>query len=214
MGMGKKAGIGCLGVVVVLIIAGVVVVKNFKSIGRSAGAKLATTAVEAVVDQSGLSGTEKAEIMKPVKELAKEFKNEELTLEELGSILSKVAEGSLPTLLSMRSFEILYLEKSSLDAAAKKAASVTVSRYAQGHVTAKIKDSDGIQGIIWENTTNAEGEATKSLKEALTPEELQKCLAIMKKAADDAGIADKKFEIDIAGALRKSIANTKAELKQ
>ena len=212
MGMGKKAGIGCLGVVVVLIIAGVVVVKNFKSIGCSAGAKLATAAVEVVVDQSGLSGAEKAEIMKPVKELAKEFKNEELTVKELGSILSKVAEGSLPTLLSMRSFEILYLEKSSLDAAAKKAASVTVSRYTQGHVTAKIKDSDGIQGIIWENTTNAEGEATKSLKEALTPEELQKCLAIMKKAADDAGIADKKFEIDIAGALRKSIADAKGEL--
>jgi hypothetical protein len=214
MGKGKKVGIGCLGVIVVLIIAGVVVVKNIKNIGRSAGAKLATTAVAAVVDKSGLSEAEKTEIMKPVKELAKEFKQEEITLDELGSILSKVANGSLPTLLSMRSFEVLYLEKSSLDAAAKKAASVTVSRYAQGHTTAKIKDSEGIQGIIWEKTTNAAGEVTNSLKETLAPEELQKCLDIMKKAADDAGIADKKFEIDIAGALRKSIADTKAELKQ
>ena len=212
MGNGKKVGIGCLGVAVVLIIAGVVVVKNIKSIGRSAGAQLATAAVEVVVDQSGLSESEKTEIMKPVRELAQEFKKEEITLDELGSILSKVADGSLPALLSMRSFEIRYLEKSSLDAAAKKAAGVTVSRYAQGHATAKIKGTEGIQGIVWEKTTNAAGEVTNSLKDTLTPEELQECLAIMKKAADDAAIADKKFEIDIAGALRKSIADAKGEL--
>ena len=214
MGKGKKVGIGCLGVIVVLIISGVVVVKNIKNIGRSAGAKLATTAVEAIVGKSGLSEAEQTEIMKPIRELANEFKKEEITLDELGSILSKVANGSLPTLLSMRSFEVLYLEKSSLDAAAKKAASVTVSRYTQGHATAKINDSEGIQGIVWEKTTDAAGKVTNSLKETLTPEELQKCLAIMQKAADDAGIADKKFEIDIAGALRKSIADSKAELKK
>jgi len=214
MGKGKKVGIGCLGVIVVLIISGVVVVKNIKNIGRSAGAKLATTAVEAIVGKSGLSEAEQTEIMKPIRELANEFKKEEITLDELGSILSKVANGSLPTLLSMRSFEVLYLEKSSLDAAAKNAASVTVSRYTQGHATAKINDSEGIQGIVWEKTTDAAGKVTNSLKETLTPEELQKCLAIMQKAADDAGIADKKFEIDIAGALRKSIADSKAELKK
>ncbi len=212
-GAGKAIGIGCLVIILVLVIGGVIVVKNIGKIGRAAGAKLATVAVEAVVNESPLPEAEKQAIMKPVHGLVAEFKAGDLSVEQLGTILSKLAEGPLPELIAMRTFEVLYIEKSSLNDADKEVARVTVSRYAHGRATGKIEGA-GFEDVIWEQTTDDEGETTMSLKETLTPEELQQCLTTMKTAADNAGIADEKFPINIGGAIEQSIAEAKAEAVQ
>jgi len=212
-GAGKVIGIGCLVIILVLVIGGIIIVKNIGKIGRAAGAKLATVAVEAVINESPLPAAEKQAIMKPIEGLVAEFKSGDLSVEQLGTILSKLAEGPLPGLIAMRTFEVLYIEESSLNDADKKAARVTVSRYAHGRATGKIEGA-GFEDVIWEQTTDDEGDTTMSLKEELTSQELQQCLTTMKTAADDAGIAEKEFPMDIGGAVERSIAEAKAEAVQ
>jgi len=197
----------------VLAIDGFVVYKNAGKWARAGGAKIAMVAVDAVVDSSPLPDAEKAAIKKPLENLVNEFKAGDMDLEQFGTVLKTLADGPLMTLITLRTFELMYIEKSALSDEEKEAARVTVSRYAEGKTSGKIEGTS-IQDIVWEETTDEEGNTTNKLKETLSPEELQQCLTIMKTAADEASIADQKFPMDIGAAIEKGIADARAEMAE
>ena len=213
-GAGKAIGIGCLVVILILAIGGFIVAKNIKKIGRSVGAAAITKIAETVVDESGLSAEEKASVMKPITDLAGEFKAGEMTMEQLGAIMSKIAEGPLVSLITVKAIEAKYIQASSLSAADKQDALKLASRYgeacAKGLITANA-DDQGLNAIIMTETTDSAGDKTTKLKDSLSSAELQQCLAIMKTAADSANIPDKMHQVDIGKAISDAIAKAKAE---
>jgi len=215
-GAGKAIGIGCLVVVLILGIAGFVVAKNIKKIGRSVGAATITRLAETVVNESGLSAEEKAAVMKPIKDLAGEFKAGEMTMEQLGTIMGTIAEGPLVSLITVKTIETKYIEASGLSAADKQNARKLASRYAEacarGLITANA-DDQGLNTVIMRGTTDSVGGKTTKLKDSLSSAELQQCLAIMKAGADRANIPDKLHQMDIGKAISDAIAKAKAEQK-
>lgn len=215
-GAGKVIGIGCLVIVVMLSIAGFLVVKNIKKIGRSVGASAITRIAETIVDESGLSSEEKTAVMKPIKELAAEFKAGDMTIEQLGAIIGTIAEGPLASLITVKAIETKYIEASGLNAAEKQNARKLASRYgeacARGLITANA-DNQGLNAIIMTETTDSVGDKTTKLKNSLSTAELQQCLAIMKAGADKANIPDKLHQMDMGKAISDAIAKAKAEQK-
>jgi truncated hemoglobin YjbI len=211
--MAKKLGIGCLILVILSGIGGVVLVKKLPDLIQSGGAALVVKGFEATLKGAGLPEDEQEAIMVPVKELMADFKSNELSMEELGKVMSVVVDSHVPRMVMMRGFELMYVEDSELSEEAKQGAKKTVSRYLRAMMTDKIshegEHEEKISDIVTTETTNEKGETVNELKEDLTKEELDQCLEIMKNKADEAGIEDRMFSIDIASALQDAIAEAR-----
>ena len=206
MGKAKAVGIGCLVVILILGIVGYVVYRNAGNWLRSGGASIVVVAMEAILNDTPLPQAEKDSIMKPVEDLAADVKAGDVTFEQLASIGTTIAEGPIDDLVRMRAFELCYIEDSNVTDDEKAAARLVVGRYAHGIAQGSIETTaDEIDEIISVTTTNDSGEEVTSLKDTLTPEEFKKCLAIMEKKADEVGIAQEQYQIDIGSAIQKAI---------
>jgi truncated hemoglobin YjbI len=189
-----------------------VLLKMIPSMLKSGGAALVTKAFESVLDEADLPEDEREAIMAPIRELMDDFKNDQASLEELGAILDNLEEGVTQDLVIMRGFELFYINQNpALSAEQKTEARKTVSRYAETIARDKYhfatEHNRSIYAITSTETTDAKGNTCSTVKENLTEEELNQCLSIMKNAADEAGIEDKRFPIDIAAAIEAAIAD-------
>lgn len=199
----KAAGIGCLVVIVLVVVAGWLVYSNIGKITS----KVMVVAAEQAFTAMNMPEGEKQAAMVPIRELADKIAAGEITKEQAMSVLNSLAEGPLPIAITMRAFQVKYVDASSLPAEEKKEAAVSISRFARGLMDEKIDRSKGeeVAGIVTVKTTGANGQETSQLKEAITSDELKQCLQIMKDAADKAGIENKMFPVDLAAEIRKAI---------
>ncbi len=213
-GLGKVLGIGCLTIVVILVIGGIVVVKNISKIGRTMGAKAMESVAAQMISETGLSSEEQAEIMKPVRQLAKEIKAGDVSMEQMGAIMEELSAGALPGMIMAKTIEIKYVAPSGLTAEEKTEAKRTLSRYSQASakgVAAGDPETDALHKLIMVETTDSVGDQTTRMKAKLSDTEVRQALALMKSSADRAKIANKTFEVDIGKALSDAIQRAKAK---
>jgi len=196
----QYAGIGCCAAVVIASVTCYLAQRCGPALVRAGTAKVAIGQAERLMDDMKLPDDEKEALMAPIRAFALKFKDGEVTLEQA----AVVARQPAIVALMARGFETKYLEPSALPTAEKKAAHVTVSRFTQGVVTEKVGSAKAreIADIITVETTVLGDKKILKLKDAITTDELRKCLKIMKRSADGARIAKKKFDIDLAAELR------------
>jgi hypothetical protein len=190
-------------VVIIAVVAGLIIAKNWeKIVGVSV-----TAGARAMFQGLQLPADEKQAAMVPVQELADKIKSKQVSVEQAGSVMKSVLEGPLPYVIILRAFEVAYLQPSSLPAEEKTAGHVTVTRFAKGLIDNTVDRNSGkeIMNVISVKTTGPGGKENVKFKETITVEELKKSLAIMKEAADKAGVEDKEFKVDIAAEIRKAI---------
>lgn len=203
----EAAGVGCLVLIVVGLIAGVVVYYKWEGWVRSIAAKGAEVAAEGMMDELGIPADEKEAAMKPVRELARRIRDGEVGLEQVGAIAEALAEGPALAAVMARGFEVRYLRPSDLTDEEKTAGYVAISRFVQGVSTGKIpkEKAEEVRDVCTVETVEADGNETRKPKDSITTEELKSCLKIMKDAADAAGIENREFKVDLAAELRKAI---------
>ena len=88
----------------------------------------------------------------------------------------------------------------------KAEARVTLTRFAHGIAAGTIPHSEARR--VWDMvsvTTQTDGGTETRAKDVLTREELVETLAVMKAAADKAGIAVKEHKVDLAAELARAI---------
>ena len=199
----KFGSIGCLIVLIVGVGLGVYAYRKAFELGGDALEKGA----EAGMTELGLPTDEVEAAMKPVRELAAKVRNRKIRVKQAVAIGAALAQGPVLATVMMRVFEVKYIDPSDLPAAEKRRAKTSASRFAHGLVAEKIPTSEAekIQAIVTVTTTNSQGETTTNLKPNLTTEELRKCVAIAKKAADEAGIENRLFKIDLAAEVEAAI---------
>ncbi|MHC4198637.1 MAG: hypothetical protein ACYSU0_01400 [Planctomycetota bacterium] len=203
----EAAGVGCLVLIVLGLIAGVVVYFKWESWVRSIAAGAGEIAADSMMDNLGIPADEKEAAMKPVREFAQRIRDGEVGLEQVGAIAEALAEGPALAAIMARGFEVKYLGPSDLPEEEKKAGHISISRFVQGVSTGKIpkEKAEQIGDICTVETVDDDGDQTRKLKDSITTEELKSCLGIMKDAADAAGIEDKEFKVDLAAEIRKAI---------
>ncbi len=203
----EAAGIGCLVLVVLGLVAGAVVYYKWESWARTAGAKLAEAAAGSMMDELGIPADEKEAAMKPVREFTRKIRDGEVSMEQVGAVAKALKEGPALAAMLARGFEARYLNPSDLPEEEKKAGHVAISRFVQGVSTGKIpkEKPKEIRDVCTVKTVDAEGNEKRKLKDSITTEELKSCLKTMKDAADAAEIEDREFKVDLAAEIRKAI---------
>jgi len=202
-GCAQAAGVGCL----VIVVLAIVLYFKAEDWARAAGAKLVEVAAEQVMDEVGLSEEEKRSASVPVREFARKIRDGEASAEQIAAVVEEFAEGKAWAALLMRGFSKKYLEPSELSDEEKAGGRVTVGRFTEGLLKDSIPKErlEEISNVVTHETVGADGAKERRLKESITTDELKSCLAIMKGAADSAGVENKEFAHDIGEMIGQAI---------
>ena len=194
-GAWKKWAIGCSATSAIFIIAIMILVSVVKKNARNWGADFAEAGIVAVIDDSELSDADKQGMKLHVKRLTEGFKSGQITLEQLGAVADELAQRPLMHVGMVYFVQQGIVDPSKLSDDEKKQAKLDLQRYARGIYEETI-DADSMETVADPiMTTDATGE--KVLKENPTAEEIKLFLANVKKAADEAKIANEPYEIDL-----------------
>lgn len=204
----KYVGIGCLVVVLVVVIGGYVAYIKLKAGALGIAGKAVEIVAEAAME--GLPADEKAAAMAPVKAFTEKVSAGEVSAAQVMAVAKQFAEGPAVTAIRVRGFEAKHLEPSKLSDKEKEVGKLNASRFVRGVVKDKIgkdkiKELNDILTEQVEQKQNGKTGTVTKLKATLTTEEIQKCLKLMKDAADKAKIKDKKYKNDLPAMIQKAI---------
>ncbi|MEK7866934.1 MAG: hypothetical protein AAB434_09655 [Planctomycetota bacterium] len=201
----RRGGVlkGCLIVAAILVVlaacAGVYVALKWKSWAADA----ARAAVRDSVEGSQLSEDQKKRVIARIDRFADDFESGKVSIEQVTKVFEEIASGPLLPLTMVYAAKEKYIKPSALSADEKAAGTRSLERVARGVYEKKIPQSALEELTAPISTTNAQGQ--KQLKETLTTEELNAFLAAAKKKADDAGMPDEAFTVDIATEIENAI---------
>ncbi|MEZ6241905.1 MAG: hypothetical protein R3B57_02580 [Phycisphaerales bacterium] len=210
---------GCLvvlAVVVVLVVGGVIFVAvKWRGWVASWGSEAAISFVE----KSDLPDEEKAQVTAQIDSLATEFKNGNLTVEQMGEIFKALMESPLVPAAIVYGARTEYLNPSGLSDEEKEAGELALSRLSYGVSTKEIptKTVEAVFEPI--KTASATGKGVhinnKDLRlnlkppEECTDEELREVIANAAEAADAAGVPETPPAIDVSDEIQKAIDKAK-----
>ncbi|MAE66468.1 MAG: hypothetical protein CMJ18_19540 [Phycisphaeraceae bacterium] len=194
---------GCLvavGIVVILmIVAGVWLYFNF----RTLAAEIGRTTMTEFVKTLELPSDQKQGVIDQVDRLTEMIKNKEVNVEEIGRIVQTITEGPVVAVGMMLLAEEQVIDPSSLTDEQKQQGRLDLQRLARGIVEGAIPPGvieDVAQPIA---TTGPDGKQT--LKEQPTDEEVREFLAAARAEADAAEIPNEPFTVDLAEEVRRAI---------
>lgn len=205
---------GCLvvlGVIVVLLIGGgVFVAMNWRDWTAGGMTAVATKLVE----DAQLPEGEKQEVLAIVEDLAGEFREGRLGVEEFGQVMQSIAEGPIIPAAIAASVDQQYFANAELSDEEKAEARLQLDRVSRGLAEGKIRQTrlpailepisaPPAEAPVQINT----GEATLNLKAAsdCTPEELRQVIENARTQADEAEIPSERYEFDTSDELSRAI---------
>jgi len=200
-GLANGCLIAIIVTVVILVGASIYVAMNF----RHWAAEGVAVAMALVIEESALPEEEKSEIIAILGQLKEDFQAGAITFEELGLILQAMENCPALAIGMMSQFEASYVVPSTLNNEEKIEANLILNRFAQGLAGGVISWED--TGRVSEAIMTLDDEGNQNIKEPdeVTDDEIRQLLAAAKQSADDAGIPDKKIEIDISDEFQKTI---------
>jgi len=203
----QLAGVGCLVIVALVVVLGIVLYFKAEDWARAAAAKFVEVAADEVMDEVGLSDEEKRSASGPVREFARKIRDGEASAEQIAAVVEEFAEGKAWAALLMRGFQTKYLDPSELSEEGKAAGRVVVGRFTEGLLKESIPQErlEEISNIVTYKITGTDGQEQRKLKESITADELKSCLAIMKDAADTGGVDNREFTHDIGEMIGQAI---------
>lgn len=194
---------GCLIVgavlLVLLIIAGIWIYRNW----RDWGADFASMALAQAVDATALPAGEKQEMKVQVDRVTEAFRDQRLPIEKLGTLVEQIVESPVMTTLVVSAAEKQYLDESGLSDEEKVDGRQILRRFLRGLIDEKIKEPefDAVMAHIADRQPGGNWE----LREQVSDEDLRKFLAAAKEAADKAEIPDEPEAVDPSEELKKMI---------
>lgn len=209
----KRGGLGCLKgclialvVVIVLIVILVVVVwKNW----RSWTAMGITQGVQTAMAESGLPDEEKAEVMEQVNRIADAIQDEQLTMEQMGQLGTRLMESPLIPSILVAGVESKYLDESGLSDEEKAETRVTLHRFIQGAMQEQIAQEE--VDAVMAHVADLQPDGNWKLRDQVSDDELRAFISDAKTRADAAGVPEEVEEVDPSDELRKIIDGALAE---
>lgn len=188
-------------VFVIFVAAGIYAVKN-RHIWIAHGI---TAAMNAVVKNSGLPSQEKSEVTEIIYRINQGYLTGKITASELGLIFEGMVKCPALTIGLVMQFEQSYVAPSGLGSEEKSAAQTELNRLARGlssgklgwEITETILARISYPGEDGKHHLKAPGEVSDA--------EIRQVIAAVRDAADEAGISEKKMEIDISDEFEKSV---------
>ena len=195
----KAFGIGCVVVIIIAVILGIVVSKNYKSWA----ATVINTGVKEFVKQSPLPDDQKAKVLDQVSHVTREYEAGNISNEQMARIVEKVIQSPMFPIAAVYLVDSHYVKISDMTEEEKSAAQIDLQRFARGVIEDKIS-LDRLDEVLAPISEPSGGDQI-SLKQKVTRQELDSFLANVKSEADAASIPNEPFEINFAEELGKTI---------
>jgi hypothetical protein len=199
----KGCLLGCLALVVVLLVVGVVatifIARNIKGWFASG----MSIAVKQEIDASDLPVEEKAEVKVEVDRAADLYRDGRMSQQQATLLLEKLMSSPLMTAIVTTAAEKKYLDRSGLSEEEKAEARVTLPRFVRGMIDEKIDRQardDAFQHVGQRQPNNQ-----WRFRENITDDDLRAFLAAAKKAADEADIPEQPQAVDPSDEVKRII---------
>ena len=212
--LARRGGVlgGCLvvlGLIIVLLIAGGVYVSmNW----RGWMADFTVQGTQQVLDKSDLTEEQKSAIMVHVEDLATDFKAGDVTLEEMVHILEELADSPVIPIAAVYGARAAYFEESGLTDEEKANADLQMQRLARG-VFEKTISMEEMQDAIDEIAVQtSENQWQIREPDVVTDKDLREMVDKITVLADEKGVPDEPFEVDIASEVEQAIKRGRGEI--
>jgi hypothetical protein len=200
-GMATALLIAIIATFVIFVAAGVYAVKN-RQVWIAHGI---TAAMNAVINNSGLPSQEKSQVTEIIHQINQGYLAGEITTAELGLIFKGMAKCPALIIGLVTQFEQSYVVPSGLSSAEKLSADINLNRLARGLSNGKIDWEIAETILAGISDIGEDGNHHLKAPGEVSDEEIREVLVAVKNAADEAGISEKKVEIDISDEFKKSV---------
>jgi len=217
---------GCLAVLGLIVVIGIIALVWVANSWRGWMAGGIEQTLTAVLTEAEMEEGERIEIMAHVETLMDRFRAEDVTLEELGRVVERLAESPLVPAALVMAFDELYVNGSELPEEEKAQARIELARLAQGLYEETIEPT-AVQEVLEPISTTTpdhndidldidfgeEGKRIEALRSAdeVSLEDLRTVIAAAKAKADEAGVSETPIEIDLSDEVAVAIANALGE---
>jgi lipopolysaccharide export LptBFGC system permease protein LptF len=201
--------VGCLIMVVVVAVGGAIVAywvsQNWRDWASAAGAQ----GITMTVNESDLPEEEKQEINSQVERVADAFRDGDLSIEQVGVIIGKVAESPILPAIVVFTADEKYLNQSGLSDEEKAQGRISLQRFVRGAMDEKI-DQDSVD-VALAHIADRQEDGTWKLRDQVTDEQLSSFLATAKTEADEANIPEESRPFDPSDEIKRLIDEAMAQ---
>lgn len=199
----KTCLVGCLVVFLVMLIIGGGAIWWVSRNANRLIADIGTKAIDSVLESSQLPPEDKEAIRTEIGRVADALRENRIGQMELIRGLEELASSPAITLIVVTGVRETYLKKSGLDEAEKEAGERSIQRVARGVINGEIPEAK-VQELL-DLIGTRDGQGNLQLKQQLTDEELRAFLAEAKRVADEAGVPDEEYKVDVVQEVRKIV---------
>jgi hypothetical protein len=195
--------IGCLGVLAVMIVLGIIAGFWVSQHWRGWAADVGSQVLNQGIDSSDLPQQEKVEVKEQVERVAKAFGEGKISNEQFSAIVKKLVESPLMPTFVVMAVERHYFDRSKLSDEEKAEGRKSLKRFARGAFDGKIKDK-GIDAVMAHVADRKSGGGWE-FRKSVTDEELRAALNEAKTQADAADIPAEPENIDPSDEVKRII---------
>ena len=207
----QKVLLGCGVVLLIFLIAGGLFIWWLTANFRRIGADFTTKMLKQGMRELQLPDDQQTRIFQRIDQISQQFKDEEITLEQVGHIFEVIGESPLMPAGTALLVQRTYLDKSGLTEAEKEAARLSIRRFARGTIEQSIPEERSNEVLDLISTKDSQ-DNSRQFEETLTDAQLRLFIAEAKKAADEAEVAAEIPEINFADEFDKAVDEALADL--
>ena len=208
----KRAGCGCsscfggcamasLVVAILFVVGGLLVWKMLPGWTHDA--------LVAAVEDSELSDEDKQSVVAQLDRVYDEYESGRLSMHQLGRLAEHIGESPLFTRALAYAAMENYIQPSGLSDEEKQNAERTLQRVARGVFEEQIEQRRLDPALDYISTEDSQGQ--RQFNESVSDEDLREMLAACRRLADNAGVPDAPFDVDIGGELKRAVDETLAD---
>jgi hypothetical protein len=199
-GCGWSILLGCGGLMLILVLlCGGGVWWASQNVERLA-AMAVRQVIVALVNESELPAEEKTEVIAQVDRVVNAFAAKKISQKELEGIFEELQKSPVFAIIGAWGLDKMFIEPSGLPADEKEAGRRTLERVMRGLMEKKISEQTFQQSMPRQAQP---GQPPRN--DRLTDEEVREMLTKMKKLADDAGIPDEGYDVDVGDEVKKIV---------
>jgi len=193
---------GCLivlGIIfVALIIGAYLLISNAKNIA----VELGHAGLVEVIKESEMTNSDKDEIILELDAMKLDIKEGKISMEQIGKVMEQIGESPLIPVAAVTFAEKQYIRPSGLSDDEKSNAELHLDRFARGVYEETIPQEAINEATAPLKEADPHNPGEERFKERVSDAELKTFIANVRQHADDAGISEEHFEINIAEEFR------------
>ena len=170
---------------------------------RQLGADVASSAMKEGIEELQLPPDQQQRITRRIDDVAQQFKNKQITLEQVSEVFSEIGKGPLNSACMALVVERVYLDQSGFDEEERTSARTIIQRFSYGTMSQLIPEAE--VNMVLDMITAEVSNEERDFKYPLTDAELRAFISAAEKASDEANVPAEVPEVNFADEFDKAV---------